>query len=270
MGLFASKEEKMKPVIIIAISVLIIGVSVTSISAQSQSDIPTWVKGVADFWVKGEISDSEFGESISFLIEQNIIQVEIPKVDDTETVNKIMGLEIDNRNLENENKELKNTINSLEKDIDVKQQALYNFMAETERLNNIIFENESKTFDTDTSQLTLDELKKQSVEWNYKDILRNEEKYIGKIIFVEGKIWYIDERKDVDGKVLLSVLTREGKYGVNTDLMYIWYGNPSRLLDDDMIEAYIVIDEIYIRESQFDTSEYFPVGSALHTTCTNC
>ncbi len=69
----------MKKVLLFAvISVLIVSVSVTSISAQFQTDIPAWVKGVANFWVEGNISDSEFGESISFLIEQNIIQVEMP------------------------------------------------------------------------------------------------------------------------------------------------------------------------------------------------
>ncbi len=104
----------MKPVIIIAITILIIGVSITSISAQSQSEIPVWVKGVADFWVKGNISDSDFGESISFLIEQDIIHVDMVDSKDSETVNKIMMLEIDNRNLEIENKKLKNDISVLE------------------------------------------------------------------------------------------------------------------------------------------------------------
>ena len=58
----------MKKILLFAvISVVIVSVSVTSIYAQSQTDIPAWVKGVANFWVEGNISDSEFGESISFL-----------------------------------------------------------------------------------------------------------------------------------------------------------------------------------------------------------
>jgi len=35
--------------------------------------------------VEGIISDSDFGESISFLIEQNIIQVEMPDSDNIKT-----------------------------------------------------------------------------------------------------------------------------------------------------------------------------------------
>jgi len=103
-----------KIILFTIISALALTVSITSISAQSQSDIPVWVKGVADFWVKGNISDSDFGESISFLIEQDIIHVDMPDTKDSETVNKIMMLEINNRKLEIENKNLKNEISVLE------------------------------------------------------------------------------------------------------------------------------------------------------------
>ncbi len=92
---------------ILAISVLIVSVSITSISAQSQADIPAWVKGVANFWVEGNISDGEFGESISFLIEQNIIQVEMPETDDFQKIDTIRNLVVENKKLEAENKILK-------------------------------------------------------------------------------------------------------------------------------------------------------------------
>ncbi len=99
----------MKKILLFAvISVLIVSVSVTSISAQSQIDIPAWVKGIANFWVEGNISDTEFGESISFLIEQNIIQVEMPETDDFQTTKKIRNLEVENKILEAHNKKLKN------------------------------------------------------------------------------------------------------------------------------------------------------------------
>jgi len=87
------------------ISILIVSVSVTSISAQSQIDIPAWFKGVANFWVEGNILDSEFGESISFLIEQNIIRVEMP--DNGEWKAEADKLYKENKKLEAENKKLK-------------------------------------------------------------------------------------------------------------------------------------------------------------------
>jgi len=102
-----------KILLLAVISVLIVSVSVTSISAQFQSDIPAWVKGVANFWVEGNISDTEFGESISFLIEQSIIQVEMPEIDDYQTTKKIRELVVENKKLEVENKRLKNDISIL-------------------------------------------------------------------------------------------------------------------------------------------------------------
>ncbi len=79
------------------IPVLIVSVSVTSISAQSQYDIPSWVKGIAGFWAEDKITDSEFGEGLSFLIDNEIIKV--PKIQELE--NKITQLENENRELRN-------------------------------------------------------------------------------------------------------------------------------------------------------------------------
>lgn len=38
-------------------------------------EIPVWVKGVASFWVQGQITDAEFIEAIEFLIENKIIEI---------------------------------------------------------------------------------------------------------------------------------------------------------------------------------------------------
>ncbi len=74
------------------IPVLIVSVSVTSISAQSQYDIPSWVKGIAGFWAEDKITDSEFGEGLSFLIDNDIIKVPLIQ----ELQNKITQLEDEN------------------------------------------------------------------------------------------------------------------------------------------------------------------------------
>jgi hypothetical protein len=77
------------------ISVLIVSVSSASIYAQSQYDIPSWVKGVAGFWAEDKISDSEFGEGLSFLIDNKIIKV--PLIQELE--NEIAQLEDENAEL---------------------------------------------------------------------------------------------------------------------------------------------------------------------------
>jgi len=45
-----------KILLLAVIPVLIVSVSVTSISAQSQYDIPSWVKGIAGFWAEDKIT----------------------------------------------------------------------------------------------------------------------------------------------------------------------------------------------------------------------
>jgi len=84
----------MKSVIIIAIAVVFL-FSSASIYAQSQYDIPAWVKGVAGFWAEDKITDAEFGEGLSFLIDSDIIKV--PKIQELE--NKIAQLEDENAEL---------------------------------------------------------------------------------------------------------------------------------------------------------------------------
>jgi hypothetical protein len=124
---------------------------------------------------------------------------------------------------------------------------------------------------TDVFQLSVKELKDQAVSWDYKDILRDEDYYIGKIIYVTGSIRNIEENNDYEGWVLLSVYTAKTVYGNwLDDLMYIWYDG-SRLLYEDTIEAYIVVDGVWRVESMLGASYiYYPIGTARHLTCTNC
>jgi len=124
---------------------------------------------------------------------------------------------------------------------------------------------------TDVLQLSVKELKDQAVSWDYKDILRDEDYYVGKIIYVTGSIRNIEENEDNEGWVLLSVYTAKTVYGNwLDDLMYIWYDG-SRLLYEDTIEAYIVVDGVWRVESMLGSSYiYYPIGTARHLTCTNC
>ena len=247
----------MKSAIIIVLAfVLISGISIASISAQSQTDIPAWVKGVASFWVEGNIDDSEFGEALSFLIEQGIIKVDMPQqVNNSELEQKLIDLESENLELKIAYAKMKVTNSQLH--------------SENTKLK---FESQSiSTEKTDTSQLTLQELKEQAVSWNYKDILRNEEYYKGKIIFLTGSISVVDERDDVEGWVLLSVYTSKTSFGSwFEDLMYIWYDG-DRLLYEDIIEVYLHVDEVLERESMLGPSYiYYPIGTAKHVTCISC
>lgn len=75
---------------------LIVAVLIPSVMAQSESnEIPSWIKGVANFWVEGGIDDGEFIEALVFLLENEII--EIPgygKIIIPEEETKLMALTI--------------------------------------------------------------------------------------------------------------------------------------------------------------------------------
>lgn len=92
-----------KVLIISVLAVVLLSVSVASISAQSKYDIPAWVKGVAGFWSEGKISNDEFGDGLSFLIDNNIIKV--PKIKELESENA--KLKNDIVKLQSENTKLK-------------------------------------------------------------------------------------------------------------------------------------------------------------------
>lgn len=44
---------------------------------DASTEIPAWVKGVADFWLNGKISDQEFLDAIRFLVEKGILKIEL-------------------------------------------------------------------------------------------------------------------------------------------------------------------------------------------------
>ncbi len=77
------------------IEIILLSLSIASISAQSKYDIPSWVKGVAGYWAEGKITDADFGEGLTFLVDNEIIK--IPKIQELQ--NKINQLQSENANL---------------------------------------------------------------------------------------------------------------------------------------------------------------------------
>jgi len=78
---------------VLAISTIAITTFTIIASAQEDYNIPSWVKEVAGFWVQGEITDSDFGESLSFLIDNEILK--IPKIKSLQ--NEIKRAESENK-----------------------------------------------------------------------------------------------------------------------------------------------------------------------------
>lgn len=92
--------------IIASISVVVILIGIVP-SYSTSYDIPAWVKVIAGFWSQGNISDDEFGESISFLIDKEILQVPI-----------VESLRQENTQLQSQVDSLKNTVDEQEQEND--------------------------------------------------------------------------------------------------------------------------------------------------------
>ncbi len=60
----------------LVLGVVIVGALSVPVFAQSESgEIPSWIKGVANFWIEGGIDDAEFIEALEFLIDENVIKL---------------------------------------------------------------------------------------------------------------------------------------------------------------------------------------------------
>ena len=136
-----------KLLIIPIILSLVIGIFFTSISAQEEYTIPSWVKGVAGFWSEDKITDQDFGDALTFLITEEIIQVPQSQAientpsseeillseensqlqnkilqlqnDNLQLQNEILQLETDKSSLQNDNSQLQNKISQLENEITI-------------------------------------------------------------------------------------------------------------------------------------------------------
>jgi len=87
---------------VLAISIITIGFLPVFAPLDAESaeyEIPTWVKGIAGFWVDDRISDKDFAEGLSFLITEGILQVPLME------------------SLQNQVTELENQIKELEDEI---------------------------------------------------------------------------------------------------------------------------------------------------------
>jgi len=72
---------------------------------MAQGDAPDWFRGVASFWAEGNISTAEFLDSIEFLLQEEVIQV-----DGFGPISEAQAVGVDQKSLD----EIWNAINSLQ------------------------------------------------------------------------------------------------------------------------------------------------------------
>lgn len=76
------KKSKQLVIFVFLISIISGFGLLSFVSAQEDSQIPTWIKTAVGFWVNGQISDEEFLKAIEYFVENEMIKVSSKTTDD--------------------------------------------------------------------------------------------------------------------------------------------------------------------------------------------
>jgi len=86
--------NKRKSLLLLVIIPLFLSAGLFSlVSAQEESQIPTWIKTAIGFWVNGQIPDEEFIKAIEYFVENKIIKVSSQTPDDNILINNLQLLQ---------------------------------------------------------------------------------------------------------------------------------------------------------------------------------
>lgn len=192
-----------KLLVLTVISVLITVISISSISVQSQYNIPQWVKNTALWWGQDQISDADFVSAIEYMLEQKIIQI---STDDT--------LKSETDHLYKENQQLRGDLQVLERNLielrteHNRLQAKYNEL--NELYNDASLDKESSSDSTGYSEQT------PSVE---EYCYGNAECFVGSVTeIVDGDTIKVDDQSI---RFTLVNTPEYGEYGYDQARNYI-------------------------------------------------
>ena len=90
--------------------------------------------------------------------------------------------------------------------------------------------------ETKSPSMTVEEIKSSALTISYDDLMRNNENYIGKIVYYRGKV--VQVRESYSNNYVLRVATKQEPYiGYFGDVIWINYKG-KRLLEDDIIDIW--------------------------------
>ena len=88
---------------------------------------------------------------------------------------------------------------------------------------------------TTPPSMTVEEIKSRALTIPYDDLMRNNDIYIGEIVYDRGEILQVSERRT--NNYVLRVATKQSTYGYYEDIIWVNYeGN--RLLEGDIIDVW--------------------------------
>ena len=99
----------------IIVSVFLISIVTYGIASAQENNIPSWIKNTAGWWSEGTVSDSDFINSMHWLIENDVLDVSTTEDDEFQ----LAELKQEVAQLKKENSQLKNQIRDLEADVEL-------------------------------------------------------------------------------------------------------------------------------------------------------
>ena len=101
---------------------------------------------------------------------------------------------------------------------------------------------------TPTPTMTVDEIKAKAVTLEFKDLYRNIEQHVGKVLHTTGKV--VQARQDSKGGLftesvkytILRVEITKREYGAWEDAVWVEYYGENRILENDIIEFWATVE----------------------------
>lgn len=83
--------------------------------------------------------------------------------------------------------------------------------------------------------ITIDDIKNSASPISYDELMRNNDDYVGKIVYKRGEILQVSERRT--DQYVLRVATKWSEYGYYEDIIWVEYKG-DRLLEGDIIDVW--------------------------------
>ncbi len=89
--------------LIAGISIFFLAITISSVWAETSYIVPDWVKDITGLWVEGKITDNNFLEIVTFLINEEIITIPLiqdlqDEITQLKNENKMLQAELDESN----------------------------------------------------------------------------------------------------------------------------------------------------------------------------
>ena len=119
-----------------------------------------------------------------------------------------------------------------------------------------------KVMPTVTPIATIEDIKNSASPISYDELMRNNNDYIGKVVYKRGEILQVSERRS--DKYVLRVATQQSTYGYYEDIIWVEYEG-DRLLEGDIIDIWGKSKGLETYDAILGNQITIPKMDSLHT-----